>query len=437
MASITIKRATPNHLKSALVAKLSDGRGIGFEIRTGISVLSRHWGKKGVLSADPEAIEKNDALKHFKKKVLRLYLTAKSEGIVVNAAYIRQQLKEAQPTPFASETLPPVSASDISIQNAADDDNVLAQIQRFIDMPNSCSESYMRGAHQLKQHLTRFVDRKHIAVLPFHQLTHFFLSEYNHYLEHNDNDQYLHKGREYKKIKLSSATRAKHFEFLSKIAKLQAGQTFRIHSAVFEFGVTEVNRKARHLTWKELNRLMDVEVSGRIETLTKDIFLFMCFTGMRVTAAQELLNHDITGGFIHWVNTKSPKKPLISTTIHRYSAEIIRTYRSTKGKLFPYIPQADMNVTIKQLAKRAMIERPHDIKCHTGRHSYNNLLETLGIETFIRNEELGHSHGNVNEDVYTGKKAQQRKTLIVDVFERVEDILAVRSKQETTLFDDL
>lgn len=437
MASITIKRATPNNLKSALVAKLSDGRGIGFEITTGISVLSRHWGKKGVLSADPEAIEKNDALKHFKKKVLTLYSAAKSQGIAVNAAYIRQQLQEAEPITSESVTKPQAGISNSTIVSAADDDNVITQIQRFIEMPNSCSESYMRGAHQLKQHLGRLLELKGIAVLTFNQLTHFFLSEYNHYLEHNNDDRYLHKGREYKKIKLSSATRAKHFEFLSKIAKLQAGQTFRIHSAVSEFGVTEVNSKARHLTWKELNRLMDVEVSGRLETLTKDIFLFMCFTGMRVTAAQELLNHDITGGFIHWINTKSPKKPLISTTIHKYNAEIIRKYRNAKGKLFPYIPQADMNVTIKQLAKRALIERPHEIKCHTGRHSYNNLLETLGIETFIRNEELGHSHGNVNEDVYTGKKAQQRKTLIVDVFERVEEILAIRSKEETTLFDDL
>ncbi len=433
MASVNIQRKNPKNKRTSLFVKLTDGRGVTLRIPTGISIYSNHFTKKGkVMSADNESVEKNTFLDDMKKNILDVYLKAKNQGVLADEAYIKEKVK---PRKRAGQKQINAPSDHFKVQQNPGN-NVMEQIQRFIVTPNNHSESYMRGAHQLKQHLGRFLEIREIDALSFVDLSHFFLQEYNHYLEKNKTDKYLHKGKEFRKQCLKSGTRSKHFQFLGKIAKSLRGSSIEINPAVFEFGVTEVNEDSRHLDWEELKLFMAVDASNRQEILTKDIFTFMCFSGLRVTAVQNLNNKDISRGFIEWVNTKSRKRPTVYTTINRYSATIIKKYRA-EGKLFPNILQSYLNEKVKILAERAGIENPHKIKNHTGRHTYNNLLRSMGMDIYIRNSELGHSHGNVNEDVYSSDETEKRKAVVVDGFERIEEILAVRAMKAITLFDDI
>ena len=77
-----------------IICTLTDGRGPRIKIPSDYSINPKHWGKnQKVLSANSNAVEINKQLDAFKNSILNIYLKAKSEGIKVNAEYIREQLK--------------------------------------------------------------------------------------------------------------------------------------------------------------------------------------------------------------------------------------------------------------------------------------------------------------------------------------------------------
>ncbi|MEO9805482.1 MAG: tyrosine-type recombinase/integrase [Reichenbachiella sp.] len=104
MASTSLLLANPNSERSSIICQLRDGRGVKIKISTGISIKSKHWSSsKYVLAADGEAITKNKSLKNLKDRVLNIYLTAKDQGAVADANYIREALKPTVKAKSGSE----------------------------------------------------------------------------------------------------------------------------------------------------------------------------------------------------------------------------------------------------------------------------------------------------------------------------------------------
>lgn len=89
--------------KTRIVCLLVDGRDFRIKFTSDYSVFPKHWGKnENVLSAHPNAIEMNNQLRDFKDSVLNIYQAAKAAGLLVNAEYIREQLKPKQEAVTAS-----------------------------------------------------------------------------------------------------------------------------------------------------------------------------------------------------------------------------------------------------------------------------------------------------------------------------------------------
>lgn len=77
-----------------IICVLTDGRQTRIKIQSDYSVKPGQWGKKkSVSSTHPNSAEMNAHLLEFKNKILNIYLSAKAEGLIANAEYIREQLR--------------------------------------------------------------------------------------------------------------------------------------------------------------------------------------------------------------------------------------------------------------------------------------------------------------------------------------------------------
>jgi integrase len=449
MASTSILLKDPNgegNSECRLVCQLRDGREIKIIISTGISIKRKHWNKwldpkkaakmssekllaeRKVLRAKPWKIHAaasgiSDTLKQFEKDVLKVYLSNK--GKVITASFIQDEIDKLY------------KVEEVKSQN-----EVIESLFSYRDSATGKSKDYIRGVDQLVTHFKNFIKLKHLkSSITFEDLNLVLLESYHNYLT-DETGEYITtkevngeiKQKIKTKTKLKSSTAKRHFTHLREAAKRYGTE---VNKDLINYSIAEVNVVSRALKWDELKLIMSYNPISKAEELTKDIFLFLCFSGLRISACQKLRSNDIANGFINWVNTKNDNQNIVSTTIHKYNAEIIRKYKKDKGVIFPYIPQQILNATIKKIATNLDISRPDEIHNHTGRHSYNSLLYALGVDTFIRNEELGHTHSSINEKVYTKIDEQKRKNIIINLMDNIESILELRTESVTTKYDNI
>lgn len=333
--------------------------------------------------------------------------------------------------------------------NSSVKDNVLFELERYEETHKSKSANFSRGSRQVHTHLSYFSRSQGYHILTFKDLTRPFLETYKGYLMEVETEFVYEQKRKnlkgkiepvqkiLKKKKYSSATVKKHFTFISDIVKYVSGDIPDANQAIFNFDtIPETNKSKEFLEYEEVIKFLEYHPKGRLETLTLDLWLFMAFSGLRVSKVQALRNGDIKSGFIFWDNTKNQGK-LTQTTIHKYNSPYIIKYKKPRSSiLFPYISQQQMNKSIKSICKNVGIDK--SISAHSARYTYNELLKRLPIDDFDRREELGHAHGNVNDKVYTQDKPLERKAKIIKVFENIETLMPVKKESlETSLYDDI
>jgi site-specific recombinase XerD len=121
-----------------------------------------------------------------------------------------------------------------------------------------------------------------------------------------------------------------------------------------------------YLEWDELMALYHAELSEQLLSEVRDIFCFMCFTGLKHSQLRLLgMNIDIQNN-INILQSENRKNPSVSFS--KYIEEILNRYsRNIPGnKTFPDIRNAEMNRYIKDAGKIAGINRPVKIQIYKG-----------------------------------------------------------------------
>lgn len=144
-----------------------------------------------------------------------------------------------------------------------------------------------------------------------------------------------------------------------------------------------------YLTIEDLNRLYHTPLES---IRSKNIFLFMCFTGLRINDALTLKWSDIEQDGEQWKIKKVTRKtkkviynPLCAT------ARQFMPVRSSSDLVFhDWIPEQDINKSLKVWARRAKVDK--NLTNHVARHTYATLLITKGVDIYTTSELLGHSN---------------------------------------------
>ena len=135
---------------------------------------------------------------------------------------------------------------------------------------------------------------------------------------------------------------------------------------------TIINETQSYLTHEELKRFFDCETRSEAEALSKDMFLFACFTGLRFSDLTALRKTDIQPTGIEIITKKTNKKIFID--LNRYSKQLIDKYTQEKytplKRLFPPISLAHYNNMLHALFERCGFDSTVTVTYFKGSERY-------------------------------------------------------------------
>jgi site-specific recombinase XerD len=198
-------------------------------------------------------------------------------------------------------------------------------------------------------------------------------------------------------------TATKYLKNLKKIIRiaLANGWMKKDPFANIKFRLDEVD--VDYLSEEELNILMEKEFNVERLQLTKDIYVFCCFTGLAFIDVKNLKYEDLEEkkGQL-WIKKKRQKtKSWCSVPLLGPARNLMDKYRShpicmLKQVVLPVTSNQKMNAYMKEIA--ALCEIQKNLTCHTARHTFATtvtLANQISIEVVSRM--LGHSSINMTK----------------------------------------
>ena len=185
-------------------------------------------------------------------------------------------------------------------------------------------------------------------------------------------------------------------------------------------GAKERNRAIIYLTHDELQQVEQYHFRERHKNVSKDVFLFCCYTGLRSSDILRLSRADIHGDHITFTTQKTndtltiPLNNRAIAILDRYQDCTPNRRQRTLGILHPALPTPDrktQNKTLHDIMKEIGIDTPthhtyfigserHDeivpkyelISTHTARHTFIVTAISLGISPTIILSWTGHKN---------------------------------------------
>lgn len=120
-------------------------------------------------------------------------------------------------------------------------------------------------------------------------------------------------------------------------------------------------------------------------------FLFMCFTGLRISDFTDMTFDNIANGSLRLypIKTRSKKKQMVKIPLCPQALQLIKDEGNTTGRLFHPVTEQRMNTNIKSIAALAGIKKP--LTNHSARHTFGTLFIQKTADVATLQKLLGHS----------------------------------------------
>ncbi len=168
-------------------------------------------------------------------------------------------------------------------------------------------------------------------------------------------------------------------------------QGFPLSNPVSQKGlITKDEPDITALTKEEYTRFKKVKLSSNARkglVLAKDLFIFCCETGLRISDVQKLRWNEImiTSSRLSLIQTKTGKP--VETGLSHLAKAIIIKYKKRNGEkefVFDYLTPNTIRLEVKKIAEMANIKK--NVKFHTSRHTFaTNLAKDNMSESDIIN----------------------------------------------------
>lgn len=120
----------------------------------------------------------------------------------------------------------------------------------------------------------------------------------------------------------------------------------------------ESSKEVQYLRWEELMRIRDFRSGNRKMDRIRDLFCFMCFTGIRFSEIRRLKKEDVKRDA---VRVRSRKGELRQVPLNNRAGEIYRNYVNRyylNNAAFPQMSVITMNKYLRRIAAGAGLTRP-------------------------------------------------------------------------------
>lgn len=358
------------------MARLSVGRTMTqFSCKTACTPKLWDSRKQRLVGKSAEAVAVNSELDRLQVCIRRVYETlSKKSGRAVTA----MQVKEA---------LFGLNSPSQGLLHHLDDH--IARFRERVGIDRS--ERRLKCLLLFRKHLSAFVVyRYHVEDIPVQKADTAFIREL---------EEYFAKEKGFK-LNMSAGYLSMLASLLKDLHKRHVIDTYPFigYSIRWDAGTP------RYITREEVSRISSLDDSqlGSYERVSRDMFLFSCYTGLSYTDVYHLTSeHIFCESGITWIRKPRvktgnvchvPLLPEASAIIERYRGIHTRAFRHEppKGYLLP-IPGCDtVNIHLKKIARLCGIRKT--LTFHMARHTFASqmtLSEGVSIESVSKM--LGHS----------------------------------------------
>lgn len=160
-----------------------------------------------------------------------------------------------------------------------------------------------------------------------------------------------------------------------------------------QFHMDDVDRG--YLTEEEIKAIMEKPFHLKRLELTRDLFIFSCFTGLAYIDVKALKPENIVNlNGVEWISSRRIKTGTkISVVLFEGAKLIIEKYKNhprKKGHVFPIYSNQKTNDYLKEIATACGIDK--DITFHMARHTFATLTLSKGVPIESVSRMLGHKN---------------------------------------------
>lgn len=150
------------------------------------------------------------------------------------------------------------------------------------------------------------------------------------------------------------------------------------------------NREA--LTEDLIIRVRDAELAGKYRK-TRDLFVFMCYTGLSYVDMQGLRREDVVerGDTLYIKSQREKTGEVFYTPVLPAAREVLERYEYR----LPSISNQKMNKYLHDIER--MLDIPVPMTCHVARHSFSTLMLSYDVPIPVVAKMLGHASTKTTE----------------------------------------
>ena len=229
-------------------------------------------------------------------------------------------------------------------------------------------------------------------------LTLSFIEDYDFYLRHTRN--------------MANNTVSDHMTHLKKIIRRAMKQGTLKKNPFFGYAHRQTEMICRYLQPEELERIMQTPISSKSLCLTRDLFVFACFTGLAYADLCRLSEEHLkTGadGRTRICIERQKSKTDCHIPLMKLPLQIIEKYRPARinGKIFKTFPSGCLAVHFRKLEVLCGVKH---ITFHMARHTFaTRILLSGGVPIASISKILGHTSVKTTQ-IYakvTGQKVNE------------------------------
>lgn len=183
--------------------------------------------------------------------------------------------------------------------------------------------------------------------------------------------------------------------------ELTTNNPFKKYSGI----TSEVYGTPYFLTLGERNQIADYDLSEfpHLEA-QRDIFIFQCLIGCRVSDLLKMTPHSVVNGAIEYIPTKTKtEKPIVvRVPLNKRAKELVDKYKGGH-ELFPFISAQKYNDSIKEIFSKCGVNRMVTTINPTTGEEEKRLLNEIASSHIARRTFIGNIYRKVKDPNLVGK----------------------------------
>lgn len=268
-----------------------------------------------------------------------------------------------------------------------------------------------------ERYLIRFVKetykQKDIPITLFNRS---FVDRFNHWLTKNTQS--------------SNNGRYKHFERLKRFVKVMTDHEYMEHNPFKGFTLKKMEVRRMYLDQGELEAIRNLKGLKKGEDITRDMFLFLCNTGLSYSDLDTLTEDqiEIVNGIKVIKGMRQKTKQSFMVPLSNEALALLDKHANSytarrRKKYLPVYCNQNFNRRLKILAKKANIDKT--LSSHVARHTFATLALTRGVPAITIQKVLGHADQRM-----TQRYARLIDTKLIDDMKAFSALDEVNDKSE-------